>query len=40
MNYELIGKVIGAEFKEGKIIINIPGSGEEFIKHDVVIEKK
>ncbi|MBI5730235.1 MAG: hypothetical protein HY963_03770 [Ignavibacteriales bacterium] len=40
MNFELIGKVIGAEFNEGKIIINIPGSGEEFIKHDVVIEKK
>ena len=40
MNYELIGKVIGAEFKKGKLIINIPGSGEEFIKQDVVIEKK
>ncbi len=40
MNFELIGKVIGAEFKKGKLIVNITGSGEEFIKHDVVIEKK
>ena len=39
MNYELIGNIIGAEFKEGKLIINIPGSGDEFTKHDVVIEK-
>jgi len=40
MNYELIKNITGGELKDGKLIVNIPGKGTDFVKHKVVITKK
>jgi hypothetical protein len=40
MNDELICNITGGELKDGKLIINIPGNGTDFVKHKTVIEEK
>jgi len=40
MNYGLIRDITGAQLKENKLVINISGNGTDFIKHEIVIEKK
>lgn len=40
INTELISEVSGAELHVGKLIINIPGTGNEFINHKIVIYEK
>ena len=39
-NSDLAAKITGAELKNGKLIVNIPGTGNEFIKHKIVISVK
>ncbi len=40
MNYGLVENITGAELNNGKLMINIPGSGSEFFKHKIVIVEK
>ena len=38
MNYELVKSISGAELKDGKLIVNIPGTGNDFLKHEIEVE--
>ncbi len=38
MNYELVKSISGAELKDGKLIVNIPGTGNDFLKHEIAVE--
>jgi glycogen debranching enzyme len=38
MNYELVNSIIGAELRDGKLIVVIPGTGSDFLKHEIVVE--
>lgn len=38
MNYELVKSVSGAVLKNGKFFVNIPGNGNDFLKHEIVVE--
>ncbi|MBA4407460.1 hypothetical protein C0389_09310 [bacterium] len=38
MNYELIQSISGAVLNDGNLIVNIPGSGDDFMKHKIVVE--
>lgn len=40
MNYEQVKSISGAELRDGKLIMNIPGTGNELLKHQIVIEAK
>lgn len=37
-NYELAKSISGAELKDGKLIVNIPGTGNDFMKHYITVE--
>lgn len=38
MNYDLVNSITGAELKDGKLTMVIPGTGSDFLKHEIIVE--